>query len=228
MRTTTSGPDTEYAGGLGYGRSGGTRRTGARIVVAVALALVAGTVGPAGADDAGPTAPEAAGPDGATTLTAHAMTAPSTGAPDLLPSRSADDRAEFEPNLRSGLTPPIVKTVRLSFRVAVRRAASNPSCTQLFEALDAAPSELLSRTLYYAAPNGVAAPPCRMGANAFTAVGSPVTYLCPAFGSLPTEQAAFVLIHEALHYAGMTEKPQDENARTSSEINDLVKVSCRL
>lgn len=141
---------------------------------------------------------------------------------------SSIDQPALGPNLRSGLTRPLIKNLQLAYPVAVVRAASRPACQRVFESLQADPVKLLSRTLYYPAPKGVAAPACRLGANAYTAVGSSVTFICPSFGSLPTEQAAFVLIHEALHYAGMSEKPQDEHAPTSAEINDLVKVSCRL
>jgi hypothetical protein len=43
---------------------------------------------------------------------------------------------------------------------------------------------------------------------------------------LDTDKAALVLLHEALHFAGLTEQPHDPRAMTSSEINDMVKDRC--
>jgi hypothetical protein len=46
-------------------------------------------------------------------------------------------------------------------------------------------------------------------------VGSPSTFVCRLFQRLGDERAAVVLIHEALHHAGLTEYPQDPEAMTS-------------
>jgi len=45
---------------------------------------------------------------------------------------------------------------------------------------------------------------------------------------LLTEQAAMVVIHEALHHAGLPERPHDKKAMTSGQINDMVREACGL
>jgi len=37
-----------------------------------------------------------------------------------------------------------------------------------------------------------------------------------------------VIIHEALHHAGLTEYPQDPNGMTSNQINGMVAEQCGL
>ena len=69
---------------------------------------------------------------------------------------------------------------------------------------------------------------CSEGVAAYTSVGSPRTVLCPAFASLSTSGAARILIHEALHFAGLGEKPADPKAPESYEINQIVTASCGL
>ena len=64
--------------------------------------------------------------------------------------------------------------------------------------------------------------------TAYTFVGASTTWLCPDFKRLPIEHAALVLIHEALHHAGLTEKPHDQGAMTSREINTMVTTACQL
>jgi hypothetical protein len=45
---------------------------------------------------------------------------------------------------------------------------------------------------------------------------------------LPRERLATILIHEALHHAGMSEAPFDPQAPTAREITRMVKRSCAL
>jgi hypothetical protein len=63
-------------------------------------------------------------------------------------------------------------------------------------------------------------------AAAFTWVGGFHTRLCRRFTSLSDERAAMTLIHEALHHAGLTEKPKDPEAMTAREIDNLVDDAC--
>jgi hypothetical protein len=67
---------------------------------------------------------------------------------------------------------------------------------------------------------------CERG-YAATIVGAPSTFVCRNFQHLSDERAALVLIHEALHHAGLTEYPQDPEAMTSARINRMVDKSCR-
>jgi len=66
------------------------------------------------------------------------------------------------------------------------------------------------------------------GVAAASNPGTPIAWVCPAFSSLKVERAALTLIHEALHSAGMPERPQTPGARSSAEINDPVRGRCEL
>ena len=61
-----------------------------------------------------------------------------------------------------------------------------------------------------------------------TYVGDAPTWICRRVTSYSDEQAALVVIHEALHHAGLTEKPHDRNAMSSGAINKMVGKSCNL
>lgn len=63
-------------------------------------------------------------------------------------------------------------------------------------------------------------------AAAFTWVGGAHTRLCRRFSSLSVERAAMTLIHEALHHAGLTEKPMDPEGMSAREIDNMVGDAC--
>jgi hypothetical protein len=132
------------------------------------------------------------------------------------------------PNLRSGLLPDLRAKVIESFGLAASQVRSVDSCRGLFARLGADGGDRLQRTLYYPATPEVADKHCARGVLAATNPGSSVTWLCPDFKSLTTRRAALVLIHEALHFAGLPERPQAAGAMSSPEINDLVHDACRL
>ena len=112
--------------------------------------------------------------------------------------------------------------------LAARKVEVIASCSMLFSRLGADGADRLARTQYYPAPAEVREGLCRHGASAATSPGSTVTWLCPGFASLSTWQAAMTLIHEALHFAGLPERPQAAGAMSSAEINDMVRDACGL
>lgn len=57
-------------------------------------------------------------------------------------------------------------------------------------------------------------------------VGSRRVTLCPEFATLSTTAAARILIHEALHSAGLGEWPAYPHALMSEEINRMVAGKC--
>ena len=67
---------------------------------------------------------------------------------------------------------------------------------------------------------------CRGGVSAVTVVECPQVRLCKRFASLGTVHAAATLIHEALHFAGMSEKPLDPQGLEPREIDRMVKKAC--
>lgn len=136
------------------------------------------------------------------------------------------DFASLRPHVRNSLATPMAQRLQLAFPLALRRVSEKPSCRGLFEDLGTVGSEKLAATLYYGADNATSKQVCRMGARALTPPGTVITRLCPRFAKLSTEDAALTLIHEALHFAGLPERPLVPDAMSSSEINDLVKQRC--
>ena len=136
--------------------------------------------------------------------------------------------AERQPAVGGRLVPPVESKLKEAFPLARERVRESPSCRKLFEDLGKNGSCSLAVSRYLAATSREEQQVCRRRASAFTRVGSPQTRLCRSFSRLGVEQAARVLIHEALHYAGMRERPAYPEALGSAEINHLVTRSCGL
>ena len=151
------------------------------------------------------------------------------------PPAAAEDRtgvprgpSAVEPYLAQGLAPEVARKLRLGFEKAISLARGAGQCGALFRDLNADPVELLSSTRYYAAELAWGKQACPDGVFAATQVGSRVTMLCAGFGRVSRDMAAVVVLHEALHFAGLRERPRDPGAMSSNEINNLVKKRCGL
>jgi len=118
-------------------------------------------------------------------------------------------------------------TLESGFELAVRRLSNKPGCRDLFAQLGADGVEMLSTTLYYQASLKMEKQVCA-GALAFTLVGGAPTWVCQRFAKLNDRRAAAVLLHEALHHAGMDEWPHDPNGLPPAAIDDLVEEACGL
>jgi hypothetical protein len=118
----------------------------------------------------------------------------------------------------------------VAFRIAGQRPRDVPECAQLFTGLNADGVALLGSTLYQSVADTGGERVCGRGldAAAFTMVRSPRTIVCPAFDRLTVEDAAVVVLHEALHFAGLPESPLTPGAVSSSEINDRIADRCGL
>lgn len=68
--------------------------------------------------------------------------------------------------------------------------------------------------------------PCGENISAWTITNRPTIYMCDRFTALTPNQAAVILIHEALHTAGLPENPPTTKAKTSEEINQMVRDAC--
>lgn len=161
---------------------------------------------------------------GATVLALLAAGATAAVAADRTGLEAGSPRVE--PNVRWGVMPDVALKIQMGFALAVARAGSVTQCAALFRELDADPVKLLGRTFYYPAARNTGNRVCNRDMSAFTQVGSPVTWVCDGFARLSTEKAALVILHEALHTAGLPEQPQDPRAMTSGEINSLVMNRC--
>lgn len=134
----------------------------------------------------------------------------------------------FQPHTSGPLTTRAARNLFSGFAVALDRVREIPSCSTLFEPFATTGFESMISS-YYVAPSPVERRDfCGGGVTAFTQVGSRVVRLCPAFDGVDRNTAALLLIHEALHFAGMIESPSAGDAMTAGEINDLVRMACHL
>jgi hypothetical protein len=135
--------------------------------------------------------------------------------------------ADPSPWIHAQTRPGLRAKIEAAFAVAVARVRDDPECRALFTRLGSDGVEMLQTTLYFEMPNsfdGVAI--CKRG-DAATMVGSASTFVCRGFQRLGNERAVVVLIHEALHHAGLPEYPLDPEAMTSARITWMVEKSCR-
>lgn len=149
-------------------------------------------------------------------------------AKDVIDTRTQPARAssgQVVPWHQRSMNPSMRARLTAAFELALTRVQELPACGGLFAALGADGAEVLSATLYFPAPGGRNATTCR-NAAAYSFVGEAPTFLCSEFGSLTDQHAALVLVHEALHHAGLTERPSDPLALSSVVINEKVRKAC--
>ncbi len=153
---------------------------------------------------------------------------------DLSPSTSAGvqpaafvaEPVRIEPWIQERMPPKVEEKLRAALDLAGRRIRESPECGELFTELGAHGIETLRTTFYFPVLSYKAGLTSCRKALAFTYVGEAPTYLCSGFSRLSDERAAVVIVHEALHHAGLTEKPLDPKGMTSRAINVMVKKSC--
>ena len=117
------------------------------------------------------------------------------------------------------------RQLQAAFHDALKRIRGLESCRGLFEHLGADGFEVLSDTTYIYGETGSFRSVCD-AACAFTTVGGSMVGLCAQFGRIPVADAAQVLIHEALHNAGLTEQPSDPDGLAPDQIDEMVVHAC--
>jgi hypothetical protein len=137
------------------------------------------------------------------------------------------DGPPVTPRISSTMPSRVRDKLESAFQLAVERVREVPECNGLFNRLDTDGVETLRTTHYYPA-NLILENQTFRGASAFTQVGWTVTYLCRRFSSLSDRRAAMLVIHEALHHAGLTEAPADPDGLRPREINKMVASACGL
>jgi hypothetical protein len=223
MEHEASGSSGERAGGAPESGSLRSRRRGA--ASAAALVAAAAMMG----HWAGDALAQPAGMPGAAPVPAVAdVSDRRTNESAIASAMGTRLAARSLPNVRSGLLPDVRAKLYESFGLASEKVAQLEPCRALFVRLGSEGADRLRQTLYYPPTPEVLSGRCDKGALAATMRGSSATLLCPAFGMLATRQAAAVLIHEALHFAGLPERPHDRAAMSSTEITNLVKSACGL
>lgn len=126
------------------------------------------------------------------------------------------------------LTPQESQLLNQAKSVGNNRLSTVASCEKMFDDLGANGSNIIAATTYR---DGGGSSKCtsRPGAAAVTDIGGYTVFLCgSSFTRLSSNGAATIVIHEALHSAGMSENPPDPNAKTSAEISAMVQANCSL
>ncbi len=120
--------------------------------------------------------------------------------------------------------------LRSALELAVRAVQERPACSALFDRLDASGPGLLGGALYQGASGDEERNICgRGGVTAFTQIGGTRVGLCAAAAPrLDRHTLAALLVHEALHLAGLPEAPAAPDAMTSAEITEQVRRRCDL
>jgi hypothetical protein len=131
----------------------------------------------------------------------------------------------IDPWIHPAMSDRMQSKLRVAFDTAMARVQEVPECGGLFAQLGADPIDSLSKAMYFQASAYKETTRCK-GAAAFTYVGDRPTRLCRRFETLTDDWAAMIVVHEALHGAGLTEKPYDPKAMTSGAINKMVRKAC--
>ena len=130
------------------------------------------------------------------------------------------------PWIHPSMPAPVRDKLKTAFAIAVARVTAVPECADLFSQLGAGAMETLKTGLYFPASPARETSVCRRS-FAQTYVGGAPTWICRRITSYSDEQAAMVVIHEALHHAGLTERPHDRNAMSSGAISKMVGKKCQ-
>ena len=149
-------------------------------------------------------------------------------APDPPPPPPVDDGGGTPDSSGMPLKPDELQLLNQAKSAANNRLSTVASCEKMFDDLGANGANVLSATTYR---DGGGSSKCtsRPGAAAVTDVGAYTVFLCGSnFTRLSANGAATIVIHEALHSAGMSENPPDPNAKTSAEISAMVQANCSL
>jgi hypothetical protein len=136
------------------------------------------------------------------------------------------DETDYSPCIGGTLDRKTLKALHEAFPVAVERVRRHPQCRNLFAQFETDGLEKLAASLYYRPTPAMEIGVCRRGAVAYTFVNRPQVGLCKGFASLNSVQAASVLIHEALHHAGLTERPGDPQGLHPRQIDSMVGEAC--
>jgi hypothetical protein len=137
-------------------------------------------------------------------------------------------RAIFKPTISSKVSVKNRRKILGAFDVALERVQVVPECRELFTELDADGVNALDMVVFLPIGRAEARGNVCKGTSAATLVGGGPIWVCRDFSRLSDIQAAMVIIHEALHHAGLGEYPQDPDGMTSVVINQMVMKECDL
>jgi hypothetical protein len=133
-----------------------------------------------------------------------------------------------DPRPASRLSERVARKLNEGIPVVKERLRSHASCRALFSRLGSDGAAKVEDASYHAASAEQERKHCRRGVFALTTVGAPAVALCRSFARLSGQQAAIILLHEALHLAGQAEYPAVPGAPDSLAISRMVMTACWL
>jgi hypothetical protein len=149
---------------------------------------------------------------------------------------SLELEAPVDPWIHHKMAPDIRAKLEAGFDIAVERVRDVAACGDLFTHLGADGLDMLKSGLYFQVASyrheivvcgrDPASNSSIASVLAYTKVGGTPTWICRNFARVSDETAAVTVIHEALHHAGLNEKPHDRMAMSSVEITEMVRSAC--
>jgi hypothetical protein len=150
-----------------------------------------------------------------------------TWAADSIEMQSSSVAMEaLQPWIHGGMNNGLRDSVEVAFEIAAQRVQEVETCSDLFTELGVDAMETRDRAVYMPVFSSQKVQKVCGRNLAYTFVGAPSTFICPKFERVSDQHAAMVLIHEALHTAGLEEAPTTPGAKTSQQINSMVAKSC--
>ncbi len=137
-------------------------------------------------------------------------------------------RASLEPRINAEMSAKNRDQLVVGFQVAVEKVREVQGCSELFTGLGADGIDTLGKVYFFPIGYHEAKANVCHGSIAYTLVGGGPTWVCRDFWRLTDREAAMIIIHEALHHAGLPERPRDPDAMTSTAINKMVAKNCGL
>jgi hypothetical protein len=118
--------------------------------------------------------------------------------------------------------------LKSAYKGAIEILDRHEPCRALFDDLYVDALHALGLGHYQTAQSVPEKARCAPGVAAATGVGRTRIVLCQHFNTLPRRTKTAILIHEALHTAGLDEAPHDPDGQTSREITQMVEKACSL
>jgi hypothetical protein len=151
-------------------------------------------------------------------------------------ARSDDSGEVVQPWIHHKMDPVAREKLEAGFALAIERIRTVEACAALFRQLGSNGVDMLMTGLYLPVASyrheivvcGRDPASNSRGAEilAYTKVGGSPIWICRNFARVTIEEPATTVIHEALHQAGLEERPHHRLAMSSVEITEMVKTAC--
>ena len=140
-----------------------------------------------------------------------------------------ETKASFrEPQIQGRMSSKDAFALKIAYRRAIKKLEEVESCRALFDDLNMDGFQALGSSQYQPVQSDAERAYCTRGVHAYTAVGHDQIMICRYFHVQGEGIKVAVLIHEALHTAGMGEAPSDPVGMTAEEITEMVEKACYL